>query len=105
MQSYRRVAPDQVPPDVVVVNLWRAAGRTVADVCCTGTADANDYAVAEFPRPVAIALERAKELRDIGGLSEVVVVVPDKALWRPNWGRLVDEGPEQAAPEVVALHH
>jgi hypothetical protein len=91
MQSFRRVEPDRIPDNCVVVSLWRATGRTVADVVCKSSGNADDYIVAEFPRPVPIALQRAEELRHICGLDEVVIVLSDPSLWRADWGRLIED--------------
>ena len=91
MPSYRRVHPDHIPESAVIVSLWRATGRTVADIVCTSCPKADEYIVAEFPRPVPIALQRAEELREACGLKEVIVICPDLNLWKPDWGRLVDE--------------
>ncbi len=105
MHFYRRVRPDHVPESAVIVNLWRATGRTVADIVCTSCPKADEYIVAEFPRPVPIALQRAEELREACGLAEVVVVCSDLGLWKADWGRLVDEEHELAGVQWSASRY
>lgn len=91
MPRFERLQPDAAPPaDAVVVTLWRATGRTVADVVCTSDCLAGDLSIAEFPRPVPLALERAEEMRRLCNLSRVVVALDDPSLWRQQWGELVD---------------
>lgn len=51
-----------------------SGGRTVADVTCAGCPDAGDYIVADFPRLVPIALERAEQVRHHCGLQRIAVV-------------------------------
>lgn len=91
MPRFERLRRDDTPPrDAVLVSLWNAAGRTVADVVCSHARAGDDLGIAEFPRPVCIALERAEEVRKASRLSRVVVAVDDPRLWRPEWGELVE---------------
>lgn len=91
MPHYERLRRQDTPPsDAVVVSLWHAAGRTVADVVCSEAKGGADLSVAEFPRPVSVALERAEEVRKVARLSKVVVVVDDRKLWRSEWGQLLE---------------
>jgi len=78
------------PADAVVVTLWKATGRTVADVVCPVGSVCGELSIAEFPRPVPLALERAEEMRKLCNLSRVVISLSDSALWRPQWGDLID---------------
>ena len=83
-------ANEAAPADAVVVTLWKATGRTVADVVCPADTVGGELSIAEFPRPVPLALERAEEMRKLCKLSRVVVSLSDSALWRPQWGDLVE---------------
>jgi len=88
MPAFERCSPDAIPGDAVVVSIWEATGRTVADVACWNCPKARDYIVADFPRPVPIALQRAEEIRRYCGLARVVVVFADDRLWNRDWGTL-----------------
>ena len=84
MPSFQRLRPNSKPPwDSVLVTVWQSAGRTVAD------AAAPDL-VAEQPCPVPIMLKKAEDIRRRVGLARVMVVLDEDALWRPEWGELVD---------------
>ena len=79
---------DAIPPESVIVTVWHSGGRTVADVTCTSCPAADDYIVADFPRPVPIALERAEQVRSYCGLQRIAVVLTNESLWRSEWGNL-----------------
>jgi hypothetical protein len=63
-------------------------GRIVADVACTNCPDAEDYVIADFPRPVHLAIARATEVCQLCGLDTVAVVVEDGLEWRQDWAPL-----------------
>jgi hypothetical protein len=88
MPQFIRCRPDQLPDRAVVVHAWRAMGRVVADVACTHYADAEDYVIADFPRPVPLAIARATEVCQICGLDIVAVVLEDGLEWRSDWAPL-----------------
>jgi hypothetical protein len=88
MPQFIRCQPDQLPSCAVVVHAWRAMGRVVADVACTNCPDAEDYVIADFPRPVPLAIARASEVCEICGLDTVAVVVEDGLEWRQDWAPL-----------------
>jgi hypothetical protein len=88
MPVFERCPAEAIPSNCVVVSIWHAMGRTVADVVCTTCPKAGDLIVADFPRPVPIALQRAREVSDYCGLRRIVVVLNDETLWKPAWGEL-----------------
>jgi hypothetical protein len=88
MPTFERCPAEAIPANAVIVNIWRSMGRTVADVACTACPEADDYLVADFPRPVPLALQRAAEVCAYCGLSRVVVVLADETLWNDKWGQL-----------------
>jgi hypothetical protein len=82
-RELKRLHPNQRQPrDAVIVTVRRALGRTVADV---GAVEV----IADFPRPVPLALEAAETMRAENGLASIAVIVEDGD-WRPEWGTLVD---------------
>ena len=89
MLILEKCAADAIPQDAVVLTVWHSGGRTVADVTCTSCPGAEDYIVADFPRPVPIALERAEQVRHHCGLQRIAVILTDESLWRSEWGTLV----------------
>jgi hypothetical protein len=84
MPVYVKCHPNEVPQGAVVVNVWKAMGRTVADVASSTCPNADEYVAADFPRPVPLALERAAEVCKACGL-DTVAVVADDAIWREDW--------------------
>jgi len=88
MTVFDKCRSDAIPTGAVIVTIWQSMGRVVADVACTDAGASDDLVVADMPRPVAIALRRAEELRAHCGLRRVVVVMDDDRLWKPEWGAL-----------------
>jgi hypothetical protein len=88
MPVFDKCRPDTIPPAAVIVTVWQAMGRVVADVACTHCVPGADMLTADLPRPVPLALRRAEELRDLCQLRRIVVVLDDQRLWKPEWGAL-----------------
>jgi hypothetical protein len=86
---YERCRPDEIPINAVIVSVWRALGRTVADIACSTLPTLRECNTAEFPRPVPHTLERAEELRERYDLTKIVIVIEDESLWRESWGELL----------------
>jgi hypothetical protein len=86
MPHLERLRSQSVPPHSVVITVWKAAGRTVADVACTS----DSMIVADFPRPVPAAVARAEELRQGLRLNRIMVALSEEGLWRKEWGPLLE---------------
>ena len=84
---YERLAGAEVPNDAVVVSVRKNNGRVLADLACMHCA-AQEMIVADFPRPLSIALERASEVAEECGLAKVVIAVTNDDLWRLVQDRL-----------------
>lgn len=83
MAQYERLeAGARTPWDAVVVTVREQSGRTVADVAAVEH-------VADFPKPVALALADAAALQEKMGLSRTVVILSEDRLWNAEWGKLV----------------
>ncbi|MET0746831.1 MAG: hypothetical protein ABWY49_01445 [Rhizobium sp.] len=74
--------------DIVRLIVSSGDGGVVADVVWPANAltDGGDYL---YPTYVPLALERAEDVRQNYGFSEVAVIIDDPALWDPAWGQLV----------------
>jgi hypothetical protein len=94
---YELVRPDEVPPDAVVVTVRETHGQPMGEVTCSHCPTAVEYEVADFPRPIGVALERAEELRVICRLARVMIALAPEARWNPDWGELLEPGAESAA--------
>jgi hypothetical protein len=92
---YELVRPDEMPTDAVVVTVRDTHGQSMGEVACSHCPTAEEYAVADFPRPILVALERAEELRAICGLARVMISLAPGARWNPDWGELLE--PERSA--------
>ncbi|WP_157959832.1 hypothetical protein [Devosia submarina] len=88
MPEFIQCRPDQIPSQAVVVHAWHAMGRVVADVACSNCPRAEDYVIADFPRPVPLAIARAVEVCQICGLETIAVVVEEGLEWRRDWAPL-----------------
>lgn len=88
MPEFIECRPDKIPSQAVVLHAWRAMGRVVADVACNNCSRAEDYVIADFPRPVPLAIARALEVCDICGLQTIAVVLEDGLEWRRDWAPL-----------------
>lgn len=88
MTSFELVRQDEVPADAVVVTVREMHGQPMGDVACSHSPTAEEYEVADFPRPILIALERAEELCAICNLDRVVIALAPGARWNPDWGAL-----------------
>lgn len=84
MAQYERLeAGARTPWDAVVVTVREVSGRTVADVAAVEH-------VADFPKPVALALADAAALQEKMGLNRTVVILSEEKLWKSEWGNLVN---------------
>jgi len=88
MPEFIQCKPDEIPSQAVVVHAWHAMGRVVADVACSNCPSAEDYVIADFPRPVPLAMTRAMEVCQICGLEIIAVVLEDGLEWRQDWAPL-----------------
>ncbi|HEV7277406.1 MAG TPA: hypothetical protein VGN80_14055 [Devosiaceae bacterium] len=97
-RRYQLARPDAFPRDAVVVTVREVHGQPVGEVACAHCPKAEGYEVADFPRPIAIALERAEELRAICELARVMIALAPGARWKPEWGELVETPPVAGRP-------
>ncbi|HEY0034748.1 MAG TPA: hypothetical protein VGB81_15920 [Devosia sp.] len=88
MPEFIQYDSDQIDTPAVVLHVWQAMGRTVADVACSACPRAEDYVAADFPRPVHLAVARALEICEICGLDKVAVVLAEGLEWRQDWAPL-----------------
>lgn len=88
--SYRKVAVGSTNPDAVTVGIESLDGVLRAAVWweSKGDVDADEAEYGDVPA----ALEAAEAVRALHDFAEVVVVIADPALWRPEWGVLRTEG-------------
>ena len=82
---YELLSGESVPHDAVLVSIWRQHGRSFADVACMHCA-AEKLVAADFPMPVSVALQRAKEVALGCGVSRVVIALAGRQVWNPAWG-------------------
>jgi hypothetical protein len=108
MPTFAEWNEQDVLDDAVLVTIWQHAGRTMADIACTRCQLAQDYLVADFPRPVSVALRRAEEVRQACNLSKILVKLGEGVTWQAEWGRVhaIDPSPSATAgaPEFQYAH-
>jgi hypothetical protein len=100
---YELVHADEVPTDAVIVTVRETHGQPMGDVLCSHCPAAEEYAVAGFPRPILIALERAEELRAICKLDRVLIALAPGTRWNPDWGELL--GRRRSESSIDAARH
>jgi hypothetical protein len=88
VRTFKRYAHAQdVPATAVRLVLREVDGQVVADVewPANTLTDGGNYL---YPTDVPLAIERADDVCDHYGLTEVAVVTGDPHLWNPAWGYL-----------------
>lgn len=85
---FRRLSSwDSIPNDAVRIRVLTNGDGRVAEV----EWPENDLTVAGdyfYPTYVPLAIERAVDVKEHYGFSEIVVIVDDLQLWDEEWGEL-----------------
>lgn len=102
---YQLAHPNDFPTDAVVVTVREIHGQPHGEVACSHCPAAEEYEVAEFPRPISIALQRAEELRAICELARVMIALEPGTRWNPEWGELLETRPSGSRAPAKRTSH
>jgi hypothetical protein len=87
--TYRRLLENEdTPVDAVRLRITEKDGRPLAEVEWpeNSLTNAGDYFSAT---PIPLALERAHDVKDNYGFSEIVIIIDDLQLWNSAWGTVL----------------
>jgi hypothetical protein len=87
--TYRRLLNNEdTPDDAVRLRIIEKDGRPLAEVEWpeNSLTNAGDYF---YATPIPLALERAHDVKDNYGFSEIVIIIDDLQLWKNAWGTVL----------------